>query len=158
MAQSLHRRTNPANRVLNSGAMDRRQGLIQRLADGRFHSGELLARELGISRAAVWKHLQAVGAETGLVIHAVRGRGYRLSHALELLDAERILAALPAERRGRLSGLEIHRHIDSTNTHLITRAARGAARVAATCPISPSSFGRSEALNVVTAVPGAYVR
>ena len=34
------------------------QNLIKLLSDGCFHSGEDLGRELGVSRAAVWKQLQ----------------------------------------------------------------------------------------------------
>ena len=33
--------------------MSRRAALVRRLADGAFHSGEALARELGVTRAAV---------------------------------------------------------------------------------------------------------
>ena len=32
--------------------------LIRRLADGRFCSGQVLADELGISRAGVWKRVK----------------------------------------------------------------------------------------------------
>ena len=39
---------------------------------------------------------------------AVRGRGYRLAAPLELLDPERILAALAAEAQPRIARLEIH--------------------------------------------------
>ena len=49
----------------------------ERLADGGFRSGEVLAAELGISRAAVWKLVRGWQAR-GLDIQAVRGRGYRL--------------------------------------------------------------------------------
>ena len=54
-----------------------------RLVDGEFRSGEALASELGVSRAAVWKLVRAWQAR-GLDIHAVRGRGYRLARPLEL--------------------------------------------------------------------------
>ena len=50
------------------------------LSDGKFHSGEDLARELQVSRSAVWK---AVGAlkVLGATLEAVRNRGYRLPTA-----------------------------------------------------------------------------
>ena len=48
--------------------------LLRQLADGGFHSGQLLARELGISRTAVWKRLKGLERELGLQLQAVRGR------------------------------------------------------------------------------------
>lgn len=64
--------------------------LLRLLQDGRFHSGEALGAELGVSRAAVWKKLQALQAELGLSVHKVRGRGYRLAAPLQLLDEARL--------------------------------------------------------------------
>lgn len=64
--------------------------LLKLLQDGRFHSGEALGAELGVSRAAVWKKLQALQAELGLSVHKVRGRGYRLEAPLQLLDEPRL--------------------------------------------------------------------
>jgi len=60
--------------------------LLKILADGQFHSGTYLGERLGISRAAVWKQVDRLAA-LGLDIHSVRGKGYRLNQALELLDA-----------------------------------------------------------------------
>lgn len=62
------------------------QKLLGLLSDGRFHSGQALAEELNISRTTVWKQLKALEAQLGLTIHSVKGRGYRLSQAIELLD------------------------------------------------------------------------
>ena len=64
------------------------ESLIELLSDGALHSGEELGRLLGITRAAVWKRLQAIMDDTGLVIESVRGRGYRLNAPLELLRNE----------------------------------------------------------------------
>ncbi|WP_422910366.1 bifunctional biotin--[acetyl-CoA-carboxylase] ligase/biotin operon repressor BirA [Pseudomonas sp. MAC6] len=64
--------------------------LLKLLQDGRFHSGEALGAELGVSRAAVWKKLQALQAELGLSVHKVRGRGYRLEAPLQMLDEPRL--------------------------------------------------------------------
>ncbi|MEJ2644971.1 MAG: bifunctional biotin--[acetyl-CoA-carboxylase] ligase/biotin operon repressor BirA [Gammaproteobacteria bacterium] len=102
-----------------------RDRLLELLADGRFHSGQALGEALGVSRAAVWKHLRALQA-LGLDVHAVRGRGSRCAQPLELLDAERVCAALSPRGRARLSGLDIHTDIDSTNTQLQRKAAAGA--------------------------------
>ena len=69
--------------------MSSRFEILKALGDGRFHSGAQLGRDLGISRTAVWKHLQALG-ELGLDIFAVTGKGYRLAQPLELLNREAI--------------------------------------------------------------------
>ena len=42
-----------------------------------YTSGEQIGRELGISRAAVWKHIAALRKE-GHIIESHRRRGYRL--------------------------------------------------------------------------------
>jgi BirA family biotin operon repressor/biotin-[acetyl-CoA-carboxylase] ligase len=89
--------------------------LISELSDGRFHSGEIIAQRLGISRAAVWKRLQRMQQQLGLELHAVRGRGYRLAAPIELLDSETIRSAVPASARHALDSLCVVPSIDSTN-------------------------------------------
>jgi BirA family biotin operon repressor/biotin-[acetyl-CoA-carboxylase] ligase len=98
--------------------MDAQHQLIQVLADGRFHSGEDLAAELGVTRAAVWKRLKRLMGQTGLQVHAVRGRGYRLAEPLELFDADQLRAAVPALSNGRLEQLWVLPSVDSTNSYL----------------------------------------
>jgi BirA family biotin operon repressor/biotin-[acetyl-CoA-carboxylase] ligase len=90
------------------------------LADGRFHSGEELAGELGVSRSAVWK---AAGAlrELGATLHAVRNRGYRLPHSGEPLDESKIREHLPRELRERIVSIQTTWSIPSTNTVLLAR-------------------------------------
>jgi BirA family biotin operon repressor/biotin-[acetyl-CoA-carboxylase] ligase len=97
--------------------MSTRYRLIELLADGRFHSGRLLGQELGISRAAVWKHIQALD-ELGLDVHAVRGQGYRLADPFNPLDKERISSYLSDASSARLRALEVFRDIDSTSDYL----------------------------------------
>jgi BirA family biotin operon repressor/biotin-[acetyl-CoA-carboxylase] ligase len=101
--------------------MSLRFEILKTLGDGRFHSGAQLGRALGVSRTAVWKHLQALG-DLGIDIFAVTGKGYRLAQPLELLDRDIIVSALNAESRDLLAELEVHSHLPSTNTHLSTRA------------------------------------
>jgi len=104
--------------------MSKRLDILYALGDGRFHSGEALAQALGVSRTAVWKHLQALG-EWGLDVHAVPGKGYRLAAPLELLRREAIVAALDQNSRPLLADLELHLQLTSTNTHLSARATAG---------------------------------
>jgi BirA family biotin operon repressor/biotin-[acetyl-CoA-carboxylase] ligase len=94
--------------------------VFARLADGRFHSGEELARRLRVSRSAVWKAagtLRALGAE----LQGVRNRGYRLSAATEPLVSAAIRAHLPRELRARVVRLETVWSIASTNSALLER-------------------------------------
>jgi len=98
--------------------------LLRLLADGKFHSGQKIGSIMGISRAAVWKHIQCL--ETlGLEVHAVSGRGYRLARPLELLDDETIRVQLSAQSKALLSRLEIHHELSSTNSYLMQLAAAG---------------------------------
>lgn len=82
--------------------------LTDALADGRWHSGERLAACAGISRAALAKRIDRV-RELGLDVEARHGLGYRLTQALERLDADRLRLGLP--------GVAVHVHAvtDSTN-------------------------------------------
>lgn len=97
----------------------RRLALVRLLADGRFHSGKALAGVLGVSRAAVWKHVRDLGVELGLEIAAVRGRGYRLARPIELLDRERIAVALAPETAAALAQLLVLDTVGSTNGQLM---------------------------------------
>ncbi|GAA0699392.1 bifunctional biotin--[acetyl-CoA-carboxylase] ligase/biotin operon repressor BirA [Marinobacterium maritimum] len=89
--------------------------LLSVLGDGAFHSGSELGRELGISRSAVWKHMQRL-QELGLEVYSVKGRGYRLPGGVDLIDAdrlrERLLAGSLVER---LAAVEVTIETDSTN-------------------------------------------
>lgn len=94
--------------------------LLRRLAAGPV-SGDVLAGELGLTRAAVWKRIEAL-REAGLAITALPGRGYRLQPPPDLLEADAIRAALPAAVRAELAALEVAWTLESTNTSLLQRA------------------------------------
>jgi BirA family biotin operon repressor/biotin-[acetyl-CoA-carboxylase] ligase len=121
--------------------MERHLDVVRMLADGQLHSGEAIAERLGISRAAVWKAVHKAGEALGLTVETVRGRGYRLAAALELLDREQILSWLPPESRSCVQRLEIHDSIDSTNSHLMREAQKGAAS-GALCLAERQTAGR----------------
>ncbi len=95
--------------------------LLARLVRGPC-SGAALARELGLTRAAVWKRMEALRAD-GVEIQARAGRGYALAAPVSLLDAERIAAMLPPSLRARWPAPEVVWEIDSTNAELIRRGA-----------------------------------
>lgn len=89
--------------------------LLRRLAaaGGQWRSGQALAEELGLSRAAVWKQIQALQA-LGLAVESQSGRGYRLPGAVSVLEPERIArrAGIAANR------LQILPRVDSTSAEL----------------------------------------
>src|SRR2546430_980700 len=91
------------------------------LCEGRFHSGEQLARSLGVSRSAIWK---ATGSlrELGATLHAVRNRGYRVPGASEPLDAAKIRERLAPDVRHHVRSLEATWSTASTNSVLLERA------------------------------------
>lgn len=96
--------------------------LLSLLADGDFHSGEALGRELGISRTAVWKQLQKLG-DRGVEVETVRGRGYRLTRPLELLDPALLESELAALGCGGRYHIDVRDAVDSTNAVVTTLAA-----------------------------------
>jgi BirA family biotin operon repressor/biotin-[acetyl-CoA-carboxylase] ligase len=92
--------------------------LLLRLADGKLHSGEDLAGDLGVSRAAIWKGVEKLRAE-GIGVRSHARRGYQLAEAVDLLEAAGIRAAIDAGRRAHLRTLEVLFTVDSTNTRLL---------------------------------------
>ena len=116
------------------------KSLVANLADGQFHSGAALARELSLSRTAVWSLVHELTG-LGLEVNALPGRGYRLGQPLELLDRESILNGLNAEARQLLPVLEIHDCIDSTSSRL-GALARGGAPCGAVCIAEVQTCGR----------------
>jgi len=95
--------------------------LLRALADGRTHSGEALAREFGITRAAIWKQVAKL-ADWGLAVDAVPGEGYRLARPIDLLEAAALEALLGRETVAHLGRLEVFTELPSTNRHLLANA------------------------------------
>ncbi|MEL1262827.1 bifunctional biotin--[acetyl-CoA-carboxylase] ligase/biotin operon repressor BirA [Pseudoxanthomonas putridarboris] len=95
--------------------------LLQRLIEGPV-SGDALARDAGLTRAAVWKRIEAL-REGGVRIDAQPGRGYALAEAMELLDVDAIRAQLAPTPHGQLAALEVAWSLDSTNSELLRRPA-----------------------------------
>lgn len=69
-----------------------RYEIIKTLRDaGEFISGETLSAQLGVTRAALWKHIKAMQAD-GAVIESVPNKGYRLISPPLLPRAEYVRA------------------------------------------------------------------
>ncbi|MGH8214622.1 MAG: biotin--[acetyl-CoA-carboxylase] ligase [Rhodanobacteraceae bacterium] len=95
--------------------------VLRLLASGAALAGPELARRLDISRAAVWKQIEALRhAGLGIVSDT---RGYRLERPLDLLDVAQVRAGLPAAVRCRVGAIENHWRLDSTSSELARRAA-----------------------------------
>jgi len=99
--------------------------VLKALSDGRFHSGEAIAQALGVSRTLVWQAVHAIESEFGLTVYSVRGQGYKLADSLEWLDVGAIRDGL-SDGAADTFALALADRIDSTNTHLMQRAAAGA--------------------------------
>ncbi|HET8818997.1 MAG TPA: biotin--[acetyl-CoA-carboxylase] ligase [Xanthomonadaceae bacterium] len=95
------------------------RGLLEQLEEGPV-SGDVLARRAGVTRAAIWKRIDALRA-AGVEIDAAPGHGYRLRQPLTLLDAATIECALSAAARRELAALEVAWTLDSTNSALLRR-------------------------------------
>ena len=104
--------------------------ILRLLADGKFHSGEDIARHFNISRASVWNALQHA-EQLGVEVFSVRGRGYKLPQALTLLDEQAILSALG--KPAALLKLEVHDHLPSTNSYLMQNLST---QIHATCVVA----------------------
>ena len=98
--------------------------VLRRLADGRFHSGEDIARELDCSRTLVWQAVHSIQQELGVTVFSVRGQGYRLETPFQLLDVADIRNGLD-EAAADTFTLAVAERTDSTNTQLLARAASG---------------------------------
>ena len=85
-------------------------------------SGEKMSQTLGVSRAAVWKAIEALRRQ-GYVIDSAPNRGYQLQSSPDWLSPGELAQALAGRRLGReLICLET---VDSTNNEIKRRAAAG---------------------------------
>ena len=96
--------------------------LLQR-SEGAYLSGEAMSQALGVSRAAVWKAVEAL-RRAGYGIGSAPNRGYRLDSAPDVLRPGEIAGAL----EGYLVGREVVclPTVDSTSSEVKRRAAAGA--------------------------------
>lgn len=107
------KKSSPADRVLSF--LDLAQGWV---------SGEELAKRLGVSRAAVAKHVAALRV-CGHVIHSRTHKGYFLELRAERIERELVERDLRTRVLGR-GGWRILDEAESTNTEAITWALAGA--------------------------------
>lgn len=113
---------------------------LSMLAEGELVSGAAIGEHLGISRTAVWKHLNQLQA-WGVSIEKVKGKGYYIANGLELLSHASIVGAMPPESAGLLGELQLLDNIDSTNSFVRGKVDAGAERGFA-CLAERQSQGR----------------
>lgn len=121
--------------------MGTRTKILRMLSNGAFHSGTDLGKKLGITRAAVCKNVHQL-AQSGLEVHRVTGRGYKLEAPLTLLDRARLLKLLgnrAVEIRDRLHLMD---EVGSTNRYLGSQVTERSDINGATCVAECQSGGR----------------
>ena len=96
--------------------------IIDVLADGKFHSGEILANQFKVSRVSIWNAISEA-EQFGIEIHSVRGKGYKLTHAVELLDEMSIKRAIGEQ--ANFFNIEVMDITTSTNSVMMQRASEG---------------------------------
>lgn len=91
-----------------------RKTIVDFLKNGKdkFVSGEEIAKKLGVSRAAVWKHIQEL-RKTGYKISSSEHNGYHLQEVPDLLMPSEIQTDLKTEIIGK--NISYHITTDSTN-------------------------------------------
>ena len=89
-----------------------------------FVSGQEIADRLGMTRAAVWKHIRALRI-TGFEISSVTNRGYRLDSVPDLPSEEVLYSLLNTSRFGKT--IEYHSVTPSTNSRAMSLGHQGAA-------------------------------
>lgn len=90
---------------------------------GSFYSGEEIARQLEVSRTAVWKAVKALQAE-GYEIDAIQNKGYSLAASSDVLSEPGIRRLL--DPRWETLKICVIPSVDSTNALLRERANAGA--------------------------------
>jgi BirA family biotin operon repressor/biotin-[acetyl-CoA-carboxylase] ligase len=115
--------------------------LLACLSDGKFHSGQELANRTHVSRTSVWNYLK-VFEDLGFTLHAVKGKGTRLSQPLELLDKSCILLGLSPQAVSILSSLDVLDITESTNRYLVATSLQAGLSSGAVCTAEMQTAGR----------------
>ena len=90
-----------------------RDKILLLLKKNCFVSGEKLAKNLGISRTAIWKHIQIL-KNLGYDIKSVKNKGYQLISSPDIPISEEITKGLNTKIIGR--NFFYYKSLDSTNT------------------------------------------
>ena len=94
--------------------------LLEIISDGDVHSGEELAADLDVTRAAIWKSIRYLRT-LGLEIKAVRGKGYCLEKKFEFLSTRNIRRTMSRRSKKSCRDIDIFFQTKSTNLHLLDK-------------------------------------
>jgi BirA family biotin operon repressor/biotin-[acetyl-CoA-carboxylase] ligase len=114
------------------------QRLLSLLADGQYRSGSSLVASLGISSPLLRKSLDELRA-LGVSIESSRGRGYRISGGLDLLNEHLISTELAPLNYDRIDVLKT---VDSTNRVAQTHMSDGSRQVLVAAEYQGEGRGR----------------
>ena len=92
------------------------------LSDGKFHSGEAIAKHFKVSRVSIWQVITEA-EKLGVEIFSVRGKGYSLSHPVQFIDEVKVKKAI-----GEMASwfnIKVFDILDSTNNFLMQEAPKG---------------------------------
>lgn len=88
-----------------------------------FISGEQLSNQLGVTRTAIWKHINTL-KEEGYKIESISRKGYKLIEEPDILSKEELLIELDSNKLG--NDIYCFKTIDSTNNYAKKLALDGA--------------------------------
>lgn len=141
-----------AHRTMVDAGVVQRARIVARLLGGGRVSGQRLASELGVSRAAVHKHADVLRG-LGVPLSSIPGVGYELLPPFDILAPEVVLPLL-ASRAPSFGGPYLfHAEIGSTNV-VAQEAARGGAPHGALAVTDFQSSGRGRLGRGWTSEPG----
>ncbi len=127
--------------------------VLAALDNGRLVSGAELAKELGVSRAAVWKHISQL-RRVGYEIDTVPFAGYRLVSRPDLLLSAEIKAGLNTKRFGK----EVYAFRETSSTSDAAAAlARGGAEEGVVVVADTQTAGRGRMGRSWESVPGVGI-
>jgi len=124
----------------HQAADQRRRKLLAMLANGERYSGEQLAKQLRVTRSAVWKLIRNL-RDLGIDVEAVAHQGYQLPRPVQLYDEQAIKAAISEATRTALDRVDVLLTVDSTNRFLIDTAG-AAPNHASVCVAEVQTAGR----------------
>ncbi len=137
--------------MFDAGVVQRAR-IVSRLQGGGRVSGQLLANQLGVSRAAVHKHIDVLRG-LGVPLTSIPGAGYELLPPFDILAPEIVLPLLAPRAPSFGAPFLFHAEIGSTNV-VAQEAARGGAPHGALAVTDFQSSGRGRLGRGWTSEPG----
>lgn len=114
--------------------------LIKILSDGLFHSGTELGKQLGLTRAGIWKLIPQIEA-LGILIESRTNKGYQIVDGLELLSLDEINASLSEKSKTLIEKIVLLDEVSSTNDYLLNHPTISSGK-ALVCLAESQTLGR----------------